>query len=276
MKSDAGSSWRGYEMTQGWFLFSRRSKCNIRRSVDVSASAPFPQTQLHAGARMDPSTQRGSDLLWLCERLRDLKTCELAVLWLQSCGQTNTTQKGSRSFASFACGRSGSTLKCVCSVRLHRTHTHTHDSPGKDFNHMKIIFSLGYGCMSACFCKCVCVWVCVCVCVCCHVSSSTFHPFICFLLTSAPSYSSHPWTHTLSLHPASLFLGCGRKATQAQEELRKRRRNAWNQTQNLFRTRPFFNSSRRRQAISSEWLENWLTAGLVWKDSAAAGLRQAH
>lgn len=38
----------------------------------------------------------------------------------------------------------------------------------KTSNHMKIIFSLGCGCMCARFCKCVTE------CVCCHVSSTTF------------------------------------------------------------------------------------------------------
>lgn len=134
----------GVAMKWGWFLFSHISKCNIHGYIDASMSALFTQTQWSVW----------SVPVWLCERLGDLKRCEISCLWLQSCGQTNTTQKWSRSLASFACGRSRLTLKCVCSVRL----------PGKDFsNHMKIIFSLGYDCICACFCKCVCVCLNVCV-----------------------------------------------------------------------------------------------------------------
>lgn len=58
----------------------------------------------------------------------------------------------SRLSSSLACGRSGLTLKCVCSIRFYRSLTC--DSPGEDVsNHMRIVFTHG----------CVCVRVCVCV-----------------------------------------------------------------------------------------------------------------
>lgn len=127
----------------------------------------------------------------------------------------------SRLSSSLACGRSGLTLKCVCSIRFYRSLTC--DSPGEDVsNHMRIVFTHG----------CVCVRVCVCVC--CHVSAATFFyflgrfviliAFICFLVSSAGSCSSYPWTHTLSLDQStqSVFLECGGMFQEA-----------WNQTQNL-------------------------------------------
>lgn len=106
------------------------------------------------------------------------------------------------------------------------------DSPGKDVsNHMKIIFSLGYGCMCACFCKCLseCACVFVCLCACCHVSAAIF--FGWFVISSIYLFSVNlcsvlaillicPWTHTLSLQSTQClcFWTVGGTATRAQEE----------------------------------------------------------
>lgn len=226
--------------------FSRISKCWEQRSSlhQREHVGALGSIRSNARVRMDPNGK-----VFQPERLRGLKTCEVSLC---STAELLAVTHDVKTLELLWLVRSWS--ERVCSVRLYLPLTY--DSPGKDFcNHMKIISSQGYG-----------LHVCVCV-----LPRKLhypffffflvyFHPFLCFLLTSAhssSSCSSYPWTRTLT--PQSTQCLCLWTVGGKPRRRRKRTETPGIKPRTFSQQGPFsFQlklSSTRRQAMSHKRLE---------------------